>query len=77
MKTLIDIGLIDPFFSPENKNWCDHAKLERYVAALSNEAKFPPIEVVDEVNGRYTVYDGHHRWMAHKIAGVEKILANI
>ena len=73
----ISVDLIDNFFSADNANWCDVAKVERYALSATQGSKFPPIELVDEENGRYTVYDGHHRVAAFRLAGLTMINAKV
>jgi len=69
----IPVAKIDNFFTTDS--WKDESKVIRYTKALLKGEIFPPISVEAEEDGRYTVYDGHHRLEAHRRAGIDQIKA--
>jgi uncharacterized ParB-like nuclease family protein len=54
----------------------DEATLSEYTELISGGVQFPPVEVVHE-GRRYFLWDGFHRYFAHRDAGKTTILANV
>lgn len=70
----VSADLLDP--NPWNSNIVsaeNQQKLENSIDELGN---FKPI-LVRELNGRYEILGGEHRWMAAKKKGIEALILNI
>jgi ParB-like chromosome segregation protein Spo0J len=51
----------------------DRKKITRYRQALRRGDIFPPILVMQYRRGRYEVFDGFHRYHAHRLEGRKTI----
>jgi uncharacterized ParB-like nuclease family protein len=55
----------------------DRKKVARYRRALRQGDTFPPIEVIKHRLGCYEVFDGYHRFHAHRLEGRKTILTRV
>ena len=51
----------------------DRVKVTRYRQALRRGDKFPAIAVIKHRRGRYKIFDGYHRFHAHRLEGRKTI----
>jgi ParB-like chromosome segregation protein Spo0J len=51
----------------------DRAKVTRYRQALRRGDMFPPIAVIKHRRGCYEIFDGYHRFHAHRLEGRKTI----
>jgi len=65
-------------FEPEEKMHSPESKatIKKMVAALKNGKQLPPI-MIRKVSSGYEILDGHHRYTAYNIAGVNKFPVQI
>jgi uncharacterized ParB-like nuclease family protein len=54
----------------------DRGRIKMFRLALRRGEEFPPIDVSD-IDGSLWIFDGYHRYHAHKLEGRKTILANV
>jgi uncharacterized ParB-like nuclease family protein len=55
----------------------DREKVTRYRQALRQGDTFPPIDVIKHRPGFYEVFDGYHRFHAHRLEGRKTIAIRV
>lgn len=71
IKEDIDLDLIDMDRIPLDEKSLNFAILLRQ----RGRNTFPAIKLAKKSNGRFSIRDGRHRWLAHKLNGESKIYA--
>lgn len=70
-RIMIDVHGIQDNMDAQARTELDWRTVERYKDELLDGAKFPPVEIFKDVEGKYWMSRGFHRWKAHIKAAEE------
>lgn len=63
--------------APDDGERLDRRKVARFRQALRRGDRFPPLHVFERRAGHYIIFNGHHRFQAHRLEGRKTILVEI